>query len=74
MADGSLKVKVHAKPIAGKANLQLVEFLADQLHVAKGDISIIRGEHSRRKDLKITGIEQPELELLISKIAVDQDP
>jgi uncharacterized protein (TIGR00251 family) len=51
-----IKIKVTAPPIEGKANEALIRFLAKELGVAPSDIEIIKGHHSRKKMLKVSGI------------------
>ena len=51
-----LKVRIKAAPEKGKANEELIEFLADSLHVPKRDIQIISGHSSRIKKIEIKGI------------------
>ncbi|MFA5354348.1 MAG: DUF167 domain-containing protein [Thermodesulfovibrionales bacterium] len=55
--DNMLKVKLTAPPVGGAANEQLIELLSDFFHIRKSNISIIKGETSRRKTVKITGVE-----------------
>ena len=45
----ALKVRVRAKPVAGKANESLVKFLAAALDVRRDEISLISGLGSRSK-------------------------
>jgi uncharacterized protein (TIGR00251 family) len=52
--DGALKVRLHAPPVEGQANLALIEWLAGQLHIPKRDISLLRGATARRKQLHIS--------------------
>jgi len=54
--DGALKIAVAAPPVDGKANSAVVAFLAVLLGVAKKDITIIRGQRSRRKQLTVRGL------------------
>lgn len=61
LADGSLKLKIHAKPVEGKANQELIEFLSEKLHISRIDIEIVKGEHSKRKVLRFNGISQTDL-------------
>lgn len=49
-----LRVKVHAKPIDGEANLRLVEILAKHFDVAKSCVDIQAGQYFRKKVVKIT--------------------
>ena len=51
--DGALRVRLHAPPVDGKANQALVAWLADSLHIAKSHIELVRGQTSKRKQLKV---------------------
>ena len=59
--DGMLKVKISAAPEKGKANKCLIEFLAKQLGVKKNAVSIISGQTSAVKQIKIAGISADAL-------------
>jgi uncharacterized protein (TIGR00251 family) len=50
------KVYLTAPALEGKANLALVEFLAEHFNVRKNCVSIIKGLQSRNKVVKIEGI------------------
>jgi uncharacterized protein (TIGR00251 family) len=47
--EGRLRIRIAAAPEDGKANAELVSFLARTLDVAKKEITIVRGEKSRLK-------------------------
>jgi hypothetical protein len=51
--DGALRVRLHAPPVDGKANLALIAWLADALGIAKRDVELVRGQTSKRKQLRI---------------------
>lgn len=51
--DGRLKIRLKSAPIDGKANQELVAFIAQFFKLRKQDIQIIRGEKSRFKLLSI---------------------
>lgn len=74
MDDGSLKIKLHAKPVDGKANLELIEFLAQELGISRQEIEIITGSQSRRKVVKIIGLTQDQLDLKIKRKIKHQEP
>jgi uncharacterized protein len=60
----ALKVKVHAPPVGGAANEELVEILAEEFRVKKPSIKIISGHSSRDKLIEIEGIASvPRLNL-----------
>lgn len=54
LADGTLKIKLKAPPVDGKANEELVRFLGEGFDVAKSRIKIVRGEKGRNKLIEIS--------------------
>ena len=53
----ALKVRLTAPPVEGKANAALVEFLAEVLGVRRANVEIVAGETSRRKIVRVCGVE-----------------
>ncbi|MDP2825086.1 MAG: DUF167 family protein [Sulfuritalea sp.] len=53
----ALKIRLAAPPVDGKANACLIAFLADRLGVAKAAISLVSGDTSRAKRVRIAGVE-----------------
>jgi len=74
--DGSalLKVKVTAVPEGGKANAALVKLLARDWKVPKGAISVVRGDTSRNKTLKITCGPETRDKIIIQLEKMDSKP
>lgn len=56
-----LKVKVQAPPVEGKANEALVRFLSETLGLPRRNIELLRGDTSRQKVLRITGLTEADL-------------
>jgi uncharacterized protein (TIGR00251 family) len=54
--DGALLLRLQAPPVDGAANAEVVDILADLLHVARRTVTILSGHHSRRKRVAVTGI------------------
>jgi uncharacterized protein len=54
LPDGTWKVKIAAVPEKGKANRELVEFLAEKLGVAKSRIRIVSGQTSPLKRIHVS--------------------
>lgn len=54
MADGTIKVAVAAAPENGKANQELIKFLATKLEVRKYQVKIISGMGERLKLIKVS--------------------
>ena len=55
-----LKVRIKAPPVDGKANKELIRFLAKLLKIPKCSIEICSGGSSRLKRIKIKGITTKE--------------
>ena len=54
MADGTIKIAVAAPPENGKANQELIKFLATKLEVRKYQVKIISGISERLKLIKVS--------------------
>lgn len=55
--NGFLKIKIKAVAEKGKANLALIAFLAEMLHLPKSQIQIIKGHKSNKKTLLLSGLK-----------------
>lgn len=58
-----LKISVNSVPEKGKANKELIAFIAKKLKIAKSEIEIISGELDKWKKIKINSdkISEPDL-------------
>ena len=54
MHDGALRVRLHAPPVDGKANIALGAWLANTLGIAKSQITLVRGQTAKRKLWRIS--------------------
>ena len=52
----ALLVRLNAPPVEGAANKELIELLAHELGVAKRAVTMISGERSRQKRVRVEGI------------------
>jgi uncharacterized protein (TIGR00251 family) len=57
---GALKVKVHAPALDGRANDALLAFLADKLGVPRRAVTLVRGDKSRHKVVRVDGLTLAE--------------
>jgi len=57
----ALKIKVHAPALEGRANDELRDFLADALGLPRRAVTVISGEKSRQKRLRIDGLDLDEI-------------
>jgi hypothetical protein len=55
--DGAFLIKLHAPPVEGAANAELIELLSDLLEIPRRNITIVRGERSRTKQVEVIGVE-----------------
>lgn len=53
LADGTLKVKLTAPPVDGKANEALIKILAEHFSVPKNKIKITTGATSKNKVVEV---------------------
>lgn len=56
----AIKIRVQSPPIEGRANEELLRFLAETLRVARSHVSLIRGDKSRSKVFEIRGVSEAE--------------
>lgn len=67
----ALKVKVHAPALEGRANDALLDFLADKLGVHRRDLTLVRGDKSRRKVVRIAGLTLAEVKNRLGPVGRD---
>lgn len=60
--DGALLIKLNAPPVEGAANAELIDLLSDLLDVPKRAITIVGGERSRLKRVRVEGITHAVVE------------
>ena len=59
--DGVLRVSVAAAPVDGLANAALCKLLAKRAGIARGRVSVVRGERSREKVVRFAELSSDEL-------------
>lgn len=63
--DGCLKLAVAAPPVDGKANKQMLKFLATTLGIANRELSIKSGARSRRKQVVVKSLDADTVRTII---------
>ncbi len=58
---GALKVRIAAPPVDGAANAELIKTLAEFFDVPKSAVEILKGETSKTKQIKISGLTAANL-------------
>jgi uncharacterized protein (TIGR00251 family) len=61
MHDGCVKIRLAAPPVDGAANAALVEFVAEQLGIAKSRVRITAGLTSRRKTVEVDAVTAEQI-------------
>ncbi len=57
----TLKVKVHAPALEGRANDELCEFLAETLNLHHRAVILVQGDKSRQKLVQIDGLNLADI-------------
>lgn len=55
--DGAIVVRLTAPPAEGRANRELRKLIAKRAGVPAGRVGIVRGERSRRKLVRVEGVD-----------------
>jgi uncharacterized protein (TIGR00251 family) len=72
-ADGeALRVKLNAPPVEGAANAALCEFLAQALGVRKSAVTLIAGQTSHRKVVRVEGVTAEQARSLWAGLGQDE--
>ena len=61
VSGGRLKVAISAAPVEGKANAAVVQLLARALGVRRAQVSLVSGDKSKRKTVRVEGLGANEL-------------
>lgn len=63
--NGRLKIAISATPVDGKANKELISFLAKTLEIRKQDVEIINGSNNSIKLLHLPASIQSKLDKIL---------
>ncbi|HTA77547.1 MAG TPA: DUF167 domain-containing protein [bacterium] len=66
--NGSLKLKLTAPPVEGAANDAVVDLLSKWLGKPKNTVELVKGQQSRNKLVKLTGIRAADVLKAIEKL------
>jgi len=62
----ALKIRITAPPVDGKANAHLTAFLARQCQLSKAAVTVVSGESSRQKRLRLH-LQEPTLPAVLAQ-------
>ena len=60
LRDGTILVRLAAPPVEGAANVELIDLLARTLRIPKRDVTILGGERSRTKRVRVAGMSRAQ--------------
>lgn len=63
----ALKIRLAAPPVDGKANACLLAFLAKFMGVPKSAVTLLAGDTSRQKIVRIAGADEARVTLLVGQ-------
>ena len=69
MRDGVLIARVSAPPVDGKANAALCRLVAKRVGLAPSRVTIVRGERSRDKVVRVDGLDAAALRAAVGQAA-----
>jgi uncharacterized protein len=58
---GAVLVRLVAAPVDGAANDELIALIARTLHLPRRDITIVSGERSRSKRVRVAGMDREQV-------------
>ncbi|HUF02615.1 MAG TPA: DUF167 domain-containing protein [Aridibacter sp.] len=67
--DGFLRIRLAAPPVKGAANDELVAFFAKLLNLPKSAVEIASGGASRRKTVRVSGIDEAKALEITSRLS-----
>ena len=65
--DGQLKIQLAAPPVDGEANAELIRFVAKKFGIPARQVELVAGDASRRKRLRIHGLDAAAFGAVINK-------
>jgi uncharacterized protein len=63
----ALLVRLAAPPVDGAANAALVEFLSDYFDMPRGRVTLVTGERSRDKTVRLDGVPASRVAAMIER-------
>jgi len=60
LGEDTLKIRISAAPEKGKANRELVEFLAKTFNIPRGNVTIVSGYTSPLKTIELAPAKAPD--------------
>jgi hypothetical protein len=71
--DGALLVRLQSPPVEGAANEELIRLMASAFGVARREVSIVSGEHSKLKRVAIAALNDEQLDAALRVVGIDPE-
>jgi uncharacterized protein len=68
MRDGALRLRLHAPPVDGAANAEVVDVLARLLSVPRSAVTIVTGHRHRLKRVRVHGVSATHVTATIAAL------
>jgi len=68
LPDGTIKIRLTAPPVEGKANKSLIKILSSILDIPRSNIEIVSGLKGRNKIIRVIGMDQKSINRRIEQI------
>ena len=69
--EGALLIRLQSPPVEGAANEELIQVIAKAFGVAKRDVTIVSGEHSKLKRVAIGTTNRSHVELVLQSFGIN---
>jgi uncharacterized protein len=69
----SLKVRVAAPPVDGRANTAAIALIAETLGIKDGDVELVSGPRSRLKRFRVRSVDAEDMESRLDQALADAD-
>ena len=71
---GALKLRVAAPPADDRANTAVLELVAKEFNLKRGDVTITSGDKSRAKRLKLNGLDVQQASRVVERLLGPRRP
>lgn len=59
--DGALHLRLHASPVDGAANAEVIDVIAKLLHMPRRAVTIVTGHRNRMKRVRVVGVSASDV-------------
>ena len=68
---GAILLRLQSPPIEGAANEELIQVIAQAFGVAKREVAIVGGEHSKLKRVAIGTVDRPHVDVVLKSLGIN---